>query len=207
MTFLEYVATTLLGQRRGNYWTCPFCEHRTPSFQVRVPDDPLAKQRWKCHRCQKYGDDCDLLKRMTCPNPGEQFAERDRLRVEFLALPPEPAPTRRTFSSPRGSGSRERAETAAVEVAWANLSKAEQRVMAAAVSVAKTAGVDVESLAYYSWHSATWFRESDRRHLAECDDPRCDAVVCAAARREPAPIPKAKPAARKPIPKPKAKPR
>lgn len=193
MTFLEYVVTSVVGQRRGNYWTCPFCEHPTPSFEVRVPDDPLAKQRWKCHRCELYGDDCDLLKRTTCPNPGEQFAERDRLRAEYLALPPEPATTRPTFSFPRGLGSRERSEAAAVEVAWAHLSEGQRRVMADAVSIAKGAGVDLESLAYYSWHSAETFRESDRRHLAECDDPRCDAIVCAAARLKPAPKPKAKP--------------
>lgn len=197
-TFLEYVVTFVVGPRRGNYWTCPFCKHPTPSFEVRIPKNSLAKQRWKCHRCEAWGDDCSLLKLLTHPNPGEQFAERDRLRAEYLALPPEPVATRPTFSTPRGLGSRERAEAAAVEVAWAHLSKAHRRVMAAAVSIAKGAGVDVESLAYYLWHSAERFRESDRRHLAECDDPACDAVVCVAARRRPAPVPKAKTAARKP---------
>ena len=42
--------------------------------------------------------------------------------------------------------------------------------------------MSLEAVAEYSWYVAEHIRETDRQHMAECDDPGCDALCCIAAR-------------------------
>lgn len=62
MTFLEFVCRDLMGPPVvGKCWRCPFCDSPKPSFSVRPPKGDLPI-KFKCHRCQEWGDQLDFMR-------------------------------------------------------------------------------------------------------------------------------------------------
>ncbi|MCI0639583.1 MAG: hypothetical protein L0Y72_18915 [Gemmataceae bacterium] len=85
MTFLQYVCWELLGPPAyGSAWHCPFCdpgsEQEWASFSVRPPlgSHPI---KFRCHRCQRWGDEHDILKHAL---PGDENRDERRLRLAEL---------------------------------------------------------------------------------------------------------------------------
>ena len=126
MTFLEFVATRLMGPAiSGTCWKCPICDGGGPSFSIRPPlgNYPI---KFKCHRCGSWGDEADLLRHFY---PGEKYPQQlvrlDQFRQDFeaelkLARDARPATT---FSFPGITGMEApRVDRKAVATAWANLS-------------------------------------------------------------------------------------
>ncbi len=73
MSFLEYVCQQLIGPPlSGSCWRCPFCNGGNSSFSVRPPmaNYPV---KYKCFRCDAWGDEFDLLKFYF---PNEDFSQR-----------------------------------------------------------------------------------------------------------------------------------
>jgi hypothetical protein len=73
-SFLEYVCRELLDNPvHGASWFCPLCDPNGelvaadgtpwPSFSVRPPLENYPI-RWRCHRCNRWGDEYDLVKRI-----------------------------------------------------------------------------------------------------------------------------------------------
>jgi hypothetical protein len=163
-----------------------------------MPHREGFKDRCKCFKCGALWDIFDLLAAVF---PAEKYhphrIERERqLKMEFerenaagasildhVQGAAEPA----RISNPRGpTRSDERGSTNPenVDLAWANLTAGECEVMAAAVGIAQRHRVSVDALAWYSWHFAEWIRDTNAEHLANCNDPKCEARVCVAARKE-----------------------
>jgi hypothetical protein len=70
-SFLELVCRELLGgPAYGRSWHCPHCDPRQESewasFSVRPPKRKRNGEeypiKFKCHRCQRWGDEHDLLR-------------------------------------------------------------------------------------------------------------------------------------------------
>ena len=60
MIFLEYVACKLLGSPGyDHHWECPYCGRER--FSIR-PHRPEYKDRFRCWKCDSWGDASDLLK-------------------------------------------------------------------------------------------------------------------------------------------------
>jgi len=78
-SFLHWLGGELLGPPAyGSHWFCPRCEGPTPSLSVRPPLDDLPV-KFKCHRCNWWGDEHDLLKLVDgITDYGERL---ERLRV------------------------------------------------------------------------------------------------------------------------------
>jgi hypothetical protein len=102
---------------------------------------------------------------------------------------------------PRGSGREEADDTdlyrtlagdkdlrRKIDAAWADLTPGERMHLAAAHCIARRHEVPTAVLARYAYEMIEWWREADRRHFESCDDPKCEAVVCRAARGLP-PLP------------------
>jgi hypothetical protein len=84
MTFLEFVCQTLMGPPvSGSCWHCPICDSSGPSFSVRPPKAGFPI-KFKCFRCDAWGDEFDLAKLFY---PREDFNARLQrlglLRVEY----------------------------------------------------------------------------------------------------------------------------
>jgi hypothetical protein len=65
-----------------------------------------------------------------------------------------------------------------VESAWAALSPEEWLTMCDAVAIAVRHKVEVDHLAWYSWHHMRHLEDWERRHAADCDDADCPAPTC-----------------------------
>src|SRR6266852_4708572 len=66
MNFLDFVVHELWGPPRygEDNWHCPFCDpmkEEWVSFTVLPPKDNLPI-KFRCHRCQRWGDEFDLVK-------------------------------------------------------------------------------------------------------------------------------------------------
>src|SRR5262245_39040641 len=75
--FLAYVCVRLLGRPIGvgtPCWRCPECEHPRHSLVVNEPKAGCA-DKWRCHRCDAWGDEYDLL-RLVAPEVGRYPARR-----------------------------------------------------------------------------------------------------------------------------------
>ena len=64
MTFLEFCFRRYLGPPSGKYFTCPKCQHQTPSVVI---NEPVGNRqiKWRCHRCfapRQCADEYDLLR-------------------------------------------------------------------------------------------------------------------------------------------------
>lgn len=113
-TFLEYVATRLMGEASCHHcdgsvsWLCPFCGERggdSRGFRV-LPHKPQYKDRYKCHRCGEFGDEKDLVEHFNKDASPQQIQKLlTTFAEDFDRDPPV---------SPRGRGSlRPSAETIA----------------------------------------------------------------------------------------------
>ena len=79
-SFLEYVCTRLMGAPEfGSSWCCPYCDSPSSSFHVR-PAKGNHPIKYKCFRCEQWGDSVDLLKLFF---PKEAIGQRKR-RLHFL---------------------------------------------------------------------------------------------------------------------------
>ena len=77
MTFLEYVCEKLMGPAEsGTCWRCPFCDSPRASFSVRPPKKGF-RVRFRCFRCDTWGDEFDLAKKFF---PEDDYSKR-RVRV------------------------------------------------------------------------------------------------------------------------------
>lgn len=85
MTFLEFACHEELGPpAHGASWHCPCCDpgqdEEWVSFSVRPPKASYPI-KFKCHRCQWWGDEHDLLLVLY---PGEENRDVRRLRLAEL---------------------------------------------------------------------------------------------------------------------------
>lgn len=131
MTFLDFVVTKILGTT-GEYRTCPFCNHQNKSF-VFKPLDKAGTEKWKCWRCDGYGDMSDFIKfHLRVKDYGVRLRMIAEFRKEYDALPADHrvAPT---YSSSRGVQAEMRV---AIECAWGDLTGQERKAMADASDVA-----------------------------------------------------------------------
>ena len=190
MTFLEYVARQLMGPpQTGTYWHCPFCDSDHGSFMVRRPKAG-CRVRYKCLRCDAWGDESDLIKHFY---PREDYGQRvDRLatmRSEFErgAKPKSPV------SPLRGRGSLTfiegpRNDWHDVEIVWNDyrddLDDFEVGYSFALGLLSQLAerceknNVSMEAIVKYWKDFDTCIFEMDQRHMEECDNPDCEAAVC-----------------------------
>ena len=189
-TLLEYVCEQVIGpptKSHGNgesQWPCPKCTH--PRFHT-LPHHTKYKDRFRCWSCPFRGDVFDLLRHYY---PRDRFPELKARLTDFQAeydrLPPTRLIPTRSPIPLRGVGRNEAnsdmSTPAEIDRAWAAMTEGEKATMAAAVGIAKARGVDVVGLAYYCFHSARWFAETDAAHMAECDDAECDWRCCRFAR-------------------------
>src|SRR5262249_34192946 len=95
MTFLEYVADFLeLHRGYGASCYCPYCdphcESAWMSFSIRPPrqrpDGSWLPIKFRCHRCQQWGDARDLIKHFWNGIPGKHLSpeETEARFVEVL---------------------------------------------------------------------------------------------------------------------------
>jgi len=75
MIFLEFVCESLIGSGSGQYFECPFCESSGRSLYVRT-----RIQKYKCYRCDAWGDEFDLM-RLFYP---KEKLPRHRVRLDQL---------------------------------------------------------------------------------------------------------------------------
>lgn len=121
MTFLTFVCTHLMGPPvAGTCWRCPYCESSGAAFSVRPPKGALPV-KFKCHKCQEWGDEVDLLSffRPKAPrvdvykeladlrNEFNRIVKRDRGCPHKSKAPPKPG--RKTVGDSKVEGSPERA--------------------------------------------------------------------------------------------------
>jgi hypothetical protein len=79
MTFLQYVATALLGKpiSKGGqpgewYWECPFCGKE--KFHT-LPSRKENKDKFRCFVCGEWGDEWDIITKIALPErPGREQA-------------------------------------------------------------------------------------------------------------------------------------
>lgn len=86
MTFLEFVCRQLIGPPvSGSCWRCPFCNSSNSSFNVRPPKGDLPI-KYRCFRCDAWGDAFDLLK-FYFPNEGfsQQKLRIAQMEADFKA--------------------------------------------------------------------------------------------------------------------------
>lgn len=77
-SFLEFCFHRLLGKPvSGSCWNCPVCDSSGASLSVRPPKEEY-KVRFKCFRCDWWGDEFDLLREFY---KGDDYP-RLRIRVE-----------------------------------------------------------------------------------------------------------------------------
>ncbi len=79
-SFLEYVCTRLMGAPDfGSSWCCPFCDSDSAAFHVR-PAKGNHPIKFKCFKCEQWGDSVDLL---TMFFPKDNIRQRKR-RLHLL---------------------------------------------------------------------------------------------------------------------------
>jgi len=152
------------------------------------------KVKFKCWRCGEWGDEFDLMKDAY---PNEDYPSR-RVRLEQWRRDYE----REATSILRGPGSTKnmkqqqtqsrRNDPQDVASAWASVTidyDAEETDQPFALHILNKFkhhcdqnDVSMEALLKYWRDFEDWVRETDLRHLAECDDPQCEAVCCRAER-------------------------
>ena len=200
-SFLEYVCKRLMGPPiSGSSWRCPFCDSSRASFSVRRPKlnyatDEYFPIKFRCFRCGKWGDEFDVIKLF---HPGWSYSLRQlqlaRMQREYESQQVNLA----SFSLRGGSINMKQQpqiphdDPRDVELAWANLMedfRDEETSVAFALQILTQfkdrcdwTKVSMDALLAYWKGFEDWIAESDQRHLAQCDDPNCEAIVCRAER-------------------------
>jgi hypothetical protein len=103
-SFLHFAACELLGLPAEGYaasWYCPFCEGErsleVPTLSVRPPkqkpNGTWYPIKWKCHNCQFYGDEADLV-RWRYPSLSGPLVDRYVMELvrEWMRLYPRKVP-------------------------------------------------------------------------------------------------------------------
>jgi hypothetical protein len=194
MTFLEYVCERLMGppvstSSNRSVWSCPRHTDAHPSFSTRPPKDGF-KDRFQCFSCGFWGDVFDLAKEFY---PADNFGQR-RTRVAAWRIDYE----RECASSINHRGGELKTVEPSkpkgdVDGAWAAFMEDLKDLeigQTFALQLFEQAqercrGVSVEELIKYWRHFEDWMYETDQQHLAECNDPDCDAQICRAAKEWP----------------------
>jgi hypothetical protein len=128
-TFLQYVAALVCGEpiRGGQpgewYFTCPMCD--SDEFHT-LPIRAGQKDRFKCWKCDFWGDEHDLLRHW--PADGEPRPTIEELRREYES---GEAPG----ISSRGRG--QQADRARFEAAWEAMTLEEQGTLVEAAVIAR----------------------------------------------------------------------
>lgn len=176
MRFLEFCCLKMLGRPVARHcWRCPFCEGSGASLFVRRGE---SKDRFKCYRCRAWGDEADLL-RMRYADYSERLRILAKLRQEFD-----------TSDFPlRGETTR---RERLVAMAWAdavarlkgfrNLRHDSLIAVWIGGQEARKHGVTPQEVRDYWREADEWVDRLDAEHMAECDDPECDAYCCRAER-------------------------
>jgi hypothetical protein len=192
MTFLEFTARRLLGPPtydRGDGqsdWPCPRCGSR--GWHTR-PSSPRHRDRFSCWSCRWWGDEFDLLREFGRAGLLAEW-RREHQEQQEAAVTTTPnddgtGPGRGPDFPPRGretGATRPNADRRSLDLAQANLLPGEHQALVTAAAAARREGVDLEALAAKCRGFDEWVEQSTARHLAECQDPVCDAVCCRAAR-------------------------
>jgi hypothetical protein len=186
MTFLEFVATKLMGPRP---WLCPFHNERHSSFSIRPPkgDYPI---KYKCFACGAWGDEFDLVRHFYPKDDYNRRLDRVRfLKLEYEATYGKPNERRlndtkpATARFPSGDYKNDDRRWQAVNEAFDEVTQEvghgksfEDFIRIA--QICERYGCDMKDFAKYCQEFFDWIDEGDRRHLTECDDLDCDFYVC-----------------------------
>ena len=199
MPLLEFVCKRLMGPPVcGSCWRCPFCDSSGSSFSVRPPKGDYAI-KFKCFRCDRWGDELDLLEHFYPDEDKSQICARwTKLRHQHESARPE---SKSSFSL-RGTGhtrsvgqqhSTYRDDPQDVALVWSDLGDEFRdddeisnallvRVLTPIVERCEASNVSVPTFLKYCQDFEDFIRKSDQQHLAGCDDPECEADVCRVAR-------------------------
>ena len=177
-SFLEYIFHQQFG--RGP-WSCPYCESR--HFSVRPAKDGKPV-KFKCFKCESWGDEWDLLKLMF---PRENYADRQERRAALYAVylrDEQPSESTETHF-PRGRMENRKMATEA----FSNEADGAIKRLVAEFTEDELGRVQtlLELCAEFSLHPAAlagrvsfeiWSRKLDAEHMATCNDPDCECVCC-----------------------------
>jgi len=154
MTLLGYVTRKLLGPpTTGNSWPCPFCGGNHATFNVRYEDTP--KPKFRCFRCNEWGDVFDLVKLF---NPALDFEKRQQLVAQYQAEFNEAVAADALVLTPQGTGSKaERQLQQQVDTAFAYLSLPERCVMATAARIEHRLKLKPSPLSEYCLNFEFWY--------------------------------------------------
>jgi hypothetical protein len=188
MTFLEYVCRRLLGHPSGGSFCCPYCDHNRLTVRQPDGDKPI---KFRCHRCQKWGDEMDLLRDVAgIGNYTDRMERRAEMHADYLRDGADtPVPSR---------GDRRREElideqqfseacNAAIETLLADVPEPPLRESDGAGL--KLAVKALELVAQSRLHPLAVARRlefeisrslMEAEHMAECDDPECECICCRA---------------------------
>lgn len=195
MTFLEFVARTLMGPPVcGRMWHCPFHNDRNPSFSIRPPKAGY-EVKYKCWGCEAWGDEMDLLK-LFYPREGygERLERRRNLWMEYVKTQDDGdnQPTAQPpLSLPSGKqrGAKKPVDPGAVCLAFNDLQSFLRQenpdhleLLVKTLEVCRENRCTVESLVKYWRRFERWIEQTDREHRRTCNDPDCEAIVCREAR-------------------------
>lgn len=202
-SFLEYVFCRLLGPPvSGNSYRCPYCEDLKPRLMINPPRAG-CKIKFRCHRCQMFGDEHDVLKLVGVYNYTDRLVKLKELRAEYeaavnaatetgAAIPAGVGPA--VPPSPGEAGSQVAVrprypddcglpgDWRSVDAAFANVTEDERQAILKAYEVTRREKVSFIALAVSCMDFENFVKRTDEYHLAECDDPDCDTRVCREAR-------------------------
>lgn len=211
MTFLEFVCRRLIGRPSGSSlcraWRCPSCQDGKRTLTVRPPKGNY-RIRFKCHKCQWWGDEADMMRHF---HPTENYPQhRARLDlwheeyqrdVEAGTLPDAGGPAPALSFSPRSPGTtpppvnpampaeqREALETALDKVRDA-LSAEERRALVRAARLAADGEVPLQLLAEDCACYEEWLVWEELGHQISCPDWGCPRACCRACRGLPPSMP------------------
>jgi hypothetical protein len=186
-------------------WHCPFHDDGTPSFCTR-PVPAGGKERWKCYGCGLWGDEHDFLKGMGVRDYGDRLNKLRELREAYERDQPTddtPLIPQGTGSTPRYHvcilcRMKDRDYNPEVEADSEDANRAVAGILECLNEPQPKTQTDqsvalrrmkacLELCAAHDLHPLAlaarlgweiWIREGDAKHMAECDDPRCENSCC-----------------------------
>jgi hypothetical protein len=192
------------------FWDCPYCGNTKQKFHTRTLSNRYPKQRYGCYKCGEWGDEWNLIEDLYPDEDHAQHVRRWKmLREEWEALDPAecltvPGQRRQSTTQPvaaidfisqgrqgrlsaqdrggRCEGDGQPADSAARHRALLEaprrLVSGEWDILMHALRIARREGCDLTELAEHICQ----LRAIDEEHLAACQDPECEWLVCRRAR-------------------------
>lgn len=178
--FLETVIAHYIGPPHARIgsddraaWYCPFCDSSNPRLQIKPPDGK-RKTRWKCFRCERWGDEFDFLRNM--------FPERNyEWRMDTLDQLKEGKQVGN--DSEYMTARQEEHRQDMLRAAWAEWRQHEfdERRLEYMVLEAEhyeAEGITALDILEFQHEAERWILKHTQEHYMECDDEECDDAIC-----------------------------